>query len=55
MAEFFYVVGVVLALVLAVPVSVYISVKLGTFAFYRGRELYLETKSQETKNDETQT
>ena len=44
MADFFFVAGVVVVLVLLVPVCVYISVKLGTYAFFRGRELFQEQR-----------
>jgi len=42
---------IVLMILVALPYSVYISVKLGTYAFFRGRQLYHEEmKDGEKKN-----
>jgi hypothetical protein len=39
----------ILIVLLALPFVVYTSVKLGTFAFYRGRQLFDERKSDGEK------
>lgn len=47
-----------LGVLVAVPFVVYLSVKLGTYAFFRGRELFEQTRErrQEAKHgDETTT
>jgi len=44
----FFIVGAVVA-VLVFPFVVYQSVKLGTFAFYRGKQLFEENRHGEEK------
>lgn len=47
MTELGLVVLVIMCCALMVPFLVYVSVKVGTYAFYRGRDLYLKDKEHE--------
>lgn len=37
-----------LLILVLMPVCLYVSIKLGTFAFYRGRELYEDHKKSQS-------
>jgi hypothetical protein len=39
-----------IALVIVPPIAVYVLVKLGTYAFFKGRQLFLD---QEKQNDDS--